>query len=918
MRSTSILAFILLLFFVAVKSFADVYVNLPDTTGYPSDTLNIPIYVSDLTGLEVYSYQCKIIFDSKIVRAIGVDSTGTSTQQWGTTTINLTKPGEILLGNYGVGPLHGEGVLIYVRFRIVGQSDDSTFLQFHDFEFNAGEPVAINTNGSIHILHPPITVLFNSNIGDDLIVLIDGIERKLPFDTTWEHGSTHQIGTISPQYQSSAARFVFESWSDGGDTTHWVTAVTDTAFTVQMKQQYLLTVNSEWGTVTGAGWYDKGTPATFSVDAAVPISDTSRYAFAKWTGQGNSSYSGPNRMVKITMNDPVTETAEWNIQYILEINSHYGNPIGAGWHDQGDTITIGIDSLVSPVEGTRYLFDSWIGKGQDSYSGRERIALVVMSQPVHQQVVWKTEHYLWLKSDPEGIIDFDQSGWYLKNQTVITDTAEQLLNLPDLICHFQRWSIDGQPVAGNPTRILMDTSHTAESLYHIDSVRVTITSNIGTGISIYVDHIKHSVPYSEFWAFQSAHLVGVDTLQFSVGMKDRYRFESWSDNEQQSHIVQADTVLKMNLLLSAEHFLFIDTHPSGLIDFIESDWYEHGDTVHISQVPEQIIVQQDTFDFKGWHLDNTPLSGNPINVIMDQYHSVIALYEDLYFIKGRVTDRRGFPLPAIEMILSGTLQDTLTILSNKEYCFNFLIKGDYRITPLFEGFRFVPVYREYTSLQSSSSDQNFLAYDTLKPEIRLLYPSGGENLKATTTDTIVWQAEDNVGIESIVIGLSLDNGNIWQIIAVLDSADDSHYIWTIPDTASSQCKIRITVIDYDGNQASDMCGSVFSIQNTSAITENPGNNLPMKFEVFQNYPNPFNSATNLRFQLPEDSHLTVRIFNIKGQELIVLFDGKLNSGYHLIKWDGKDQHGSLVGTGIYFYQIEALNKVITRRLLYIR
>ena len=918
MRRTSSFAIIFLLILMTKISFAEVTVNLSDTSAYPGDTLNVPVTVSDLTGQGVYSYQFKIKYDSTVVKAIGIDSTKTLTESWGTTWINMATPGEIEIGNYGVEPLQHAGALIYIILNIVGEINDSTHLVFQEFEFNAGQPNTMITNGSIKILHPPVLVHFKANVAIPIKILLDGIEKYLPIDTTWTHGSIHTIGTHSPQYQSGDIRFSFKNWSDGGDTLHSVVPGSDTTFTLNMNEEFLLTVNSEYGDVHGGGWYVNGTTAICSIDSLANETDSTRYIFDKWNGTGNSAYTGTERTVTIIMNDPVVETAEWKRQYNLKIESPYGTPVGGGWHDRGDTVVIGIDSLVSLVEGTRYVFDSWHGNGEGSYSGDKRLVDVVVLEPIFEQALWQTEHYLKIKSKPGGIANFKKSGWYAKHQAVLSDTAEQNLNLPDFIYKFDSWSVDGQANAGNPVQILMDTSHVAEAAYQIDSVRVTVTTNIAAGTLVYVDGIKFPAPYSKFWDFQSEHTVSIDSLQLAPDSKSRYGYKSWSDQGAQKHIVKADSVLQLTAFLSTQHFLFADTHPTGLIKFPEMGWYDLGFSASLSSVPQQVIIGEETFDFKGWYVDTSPIPGNPITLVMDKPHLAIASYTDFYFIIGEINDSSGRQIPNTEVILSGAFQDTFRVSTGTEYYFNFLIQGDYQVTPYRNGFRFEPPNRVFASLQNSFSNQDFVGIDTLQPEISLVYPNGGEQLQGTAIDTIIWQAEDNMGIDSTFIELSIDDGNSWQVIAKFNPNDKQRYVWNIPGVSSSQCKLRIHVYDFDGNKSFDESDSPFSIKSSSAIENAESEKRPTKFEVKQNYPNPFNSSTIIRFQIPEATQVKLTIFNMMGQEIATLINQKLNAGYHKIQWDGKDHRGKLMSSGIYFYQVEASSEVIIKRLLYIR
>jgi|GEM_PF-6867533 len=72
----------------------------------------------------------------------------------------------------------------------------------------------------------------------------------------------------------------------------------------------------------------------------------------------------------------------------------------------------------------------------------------------------------------------------------------------------------------------------------------------------------------------------------------------------------------------------------------------------------------------------------------------------------------------------------------------------------------------------------------------------------------------------------------------------------------------------------------------------------------ENYPNPFNPETEIRFKLPEASHVTIRIYNSLGQEIRKLADQQYQSGSHSLRWDSKDNRGHKVSSGLYFYELQ--------------
>ena len=81
--------------------------------------------------------------------------------------------------------------------------------------------------------------------------------------------------------------------------------------------------------------------------------------------------------------------------------------------------------------------------------------------------------------------------------------------------------------------------------------------------------------------------------------------------------------------------------------------------------------------------------------------------------------------------------------------------------------------------------------------------------------------------------------------------------------------------------------------------------LPKSYEILQNYPNPFNPTTNIRYALPRESHVTLIVYNILGQRIRTLVDDVRSAGRYEVTWDGRNESGFSVGTGIYLYRIEA-------------
>jgi hypothetical protein len=93
----------------------------------------------------------------------------------------------------------------------------------------------------------------------------------------------------------------------------------------------------------------------------------------------------------------------------------------------------------------------------------------------------------------------------------------------------------------------------------------------------------------------------------------------------------------------------------------------------------------------------------------------------------------------------------------------------------------------------------------------------------------------------------------------------------------------------------------------------------LKYELNQNYPNPFNPETKIKYSILKLSQVTVRIYNILGQNVRVLVNNVTqNSGTYTVYWNGKDENGAVVPSGIYFYSLETPEFNLTKKMLFLK
>jgi len=109
--------------------------------------------------------------------------------------------------------------------------------------------------------------------------------------------------------------------------------------------------------------------------------------------------------------------------------------------------------------------------------------------------------------------------------------------------------------------------------------------------------------------------------------------------------------------------------------------------------------------------------------------------------------------------------------------------------------------------------------------------------------------------------------------------------------------------NYDFISTPEISNFEIIVGNAQAVEEQLESIIPMTYALGQNYPNPFNPATTIPLTIPEQSEVTLKIFNILGQEVITLFNGNLNAGKHYFTWEGTNQTRTLMPSGIYIYQM---------------
>jgi hypothetical protein len=217
--------------------------------------------------------------------------------------------------------------------------------------------------------------------------------------------------------------------------------------------------------------------------------------------------------------------------------------------------------------------------------------------------------------------------------------------------------------------------------------------------------------------------------------------------------------------------------------------------------------------------------------------------------------------------------DTLTAIANTTY----------------KAVTYIKPFRLFYVLSESHIAETWKGLDSLHFVVRTMHPSAlgvdlydGESaptMNMVVSDTVRFKIPEYVEYENCQVVAFIQNMESKQIAAVDD------------------VKLPPAVVHVDEG------GSIES---------------PAHFTLKQNYPNPFNPQTTIEFSLPELAQVELEIYNISGEKVATLINSQVSPGVHSVTWNGRDQFGKSVASGVYISTFQAGDIHKTMRMLLLR
>lgn len=218
-------------------------------------------------------------------------------------------------------------------------------------------------------------------------------------------------------------------------------------------------------------------------------------------------------------------------------------------------------------------------------------------------------------------------------------------------------------------------------------------------------------------------------------------------------------------------------------------------------------------------------------------------------------------------------------------------------------------WRVKSILGTEESDWSALwSFETTDPFISMVSPNGGEEWAVGSSEVIRW--ETNI-LDSVIIDLLADRQNILSVGRT--PGKQKAFAWQLPPGISSASEYTIQVRSKADSNLFATSDQPFSIIDT---TTGVGNNVHVltDFRLNQNYPNPFNPVTEISYQLPVASRVELSIYNLLGQKVATLVNGKQPAGTFKVQWDATG-----FVSAIYFYRMQTDHGFIqTRKLVLLK
>jgi len=318
--------------------------------------------------------------------------------------------------------------------------------------------------------------------------------------------------TISATAPGAGAneRFFWGGWTGSGSGSYSGTITTPSivmnapiAEAGGFTHEFELRVTSIYGSAQGAGWYADGETAVVTVTSPDLVSAGTRYVLTAWAGDA----TGSSDVLTFTMDAAKSVTATWSTEYLLTVNSAYGNPTGAGWYPAGTNAAFEVLAFEYTTDTDRWSFTAWTGDSTATTAG----ASVAMSAPKTVDATWSRQYWLDVTS---GYGTLNGAGWYASGTLATFGvSASEFTLAPGSRVSFLAWS-GASSATTISASVVMDSAKAVSATwglqYYLDwtnpRTSITVTPargwfDAGSAVTLAVQQTSESITTGEQYLF---------------------------------------------------------------------------------------------------------------------------------------------------------------------------------------------------------------------------------------------------------------------------------------------------------------------------------------------------------------------------------------------------------------------------------
>lgn len=491
---------------------------------------------------------------------------------------------------------------------------------------------------------------------------------------------------------------------------------------------------------------------------------------------------------------------------------------------------------------------------------------------------------------------------------------------------FTGWSGDIESM-DNPLQLQLQENISITANFIPVMHRISFASN-PQNLIIVVDNSPLRTPVSFLWQESTQHTVEADPYIIHL-QNERLAFLSWTPENPEKFVLEVNDQDSVFIASYIKQFLLTAESSNQMKGKIVinnlNPWFNEGTTAIVKAIPAP------NYRFDHWTGD-TLACISELPLVMNKPWSVLA-----HFINAP---------PVILAADSSVAEDDTLFLSLSDL--KKWIQDDSSpidsLTLQFYGTDYIDaVYYDRSYELSIIPKQNWFGTDTI-------WVTATDPLDEATTAPLIIEVLSRPDAPSPFNLLSPENQTgistwphtlefTWQQATDVDPGDTVTYIFELDSSITFQSPLKIRIENIQWMQyillwpdyliddtyywhilAQDKTGlitpssSYYELTLATAIARQT-DLIPAEYILEQNYPNPFNGSTTFRYGLPKDDHVTITIFNNQGQTVRKLWEGDQKAGYHILHWQGQDDTGRFVPSGMYMIVMHSKDRRWVKKAL---